>query len=247
MYSYAHYTSVAMFSMLLFSFGIGVQRRDSDLAIAAMISAGVTAVAVSLFRWSRIEDYWQISIILPIVSFNLGMGFSIYNEKRDFSRFSLRIIDISKGLLRKRPVQFVLAAFVASIIATLVFSFMVDWASQVGFWYGFYQSWTAGFAAFLMFGLAGIAVSLHRPGEDNFQQRVANLFNVTDLASIDYLCQAVQKVGYYSVSVERTYKIVEYDKSRKAYRVIIHSVTKAKNFLHDVSVPDRHHVWDAAG
>jgi hypothetical protein len=230
---------LVLICLMMFVLGAGVASDKYRASISGMSSFIIGVISSSAYDRSQFGDYWLFGIVLQIFSFNFGMIFWMVCKNKKDKNIVLSISSQLSVLIKKKPVRVVFVAFIASIFATFVFSRMVNWSSGAGFWYGFYQSWTSGFAAFIMFGLAGIAVSIHRPGEDHFQQRVANLFNVTDAASIDYLSQAIQKIGYYSVSSERLYRIVEYDEKRKIYKINVQSTTVARNFLHDVRVPDK--------
>jgi hypothetical protein len=225
--------------ILAIGIGHGLQQERCHAAVAGAMSCIMAVSAAALFGMEGSNEHWIMSgpvlAIVFIASF-LGSAFIPKKLNRSFAECAVLIVSRIFGNWSTKMIIF---AFVVSILMTLAFSHRVDWENQTGFWYGFYQSWTSGFVAFLIFGLAGILVSIHRPSEDHFRQRVANLFSVADAAAIDYLSEAIQKVGYYNVEIESTYKIIKYDPDRKAYEIMITRNSRAKNFLHDVSVPDQ--------
>jgi hypothetical protein len=113
----------------------------------------------------------------------------------------------------------IMGAFLVSLLVTYFFGKLVIQEDPRGFWYGFYEAWTASLVFFLILGIAGTLVSLYRPEKDTFSQRVRILFGGRQDEAVDFISESIRKIGYYSDDVKRTYTIKQYDAVSDAFLI----------------------------
>lgn len=92
---------------------------------------------------------------------------------------------------------------------------------------------------FSLLGVAGTLVSLYRPEKDEFSNRVRILFGGRQDETVDYIREAIRKIGYYAEMTERSYKISRYDRERNAYLVRMEDSTITRNYYDDLAAIDK--------
>jgi hypothetical protein len=182
--------------------------------------------------------------ILPAIAVGVGvlagiifpslLPISIYNYK------PIRIITQAWHNLRTDSrIIIMVGAFLVSIIVTYIFAKIVHKENPPAFWFGFYQSWTASLVFFSILGIAGTLVSLYRPEKDEFGNRVKILFGGRQDESVDFIIDAIRKIGYYSEAVERSYEIREYDKTNNAYKIKVTHKSITRDYYDDLAARDK--------
>lgn len=225
----------------LFAGGFATYARIRGLlAVAPVLIATIVATGTVLLAMHEARSSQWEWIAAGLLGGSLG-GWLVGEIQRQgkarrvFSRLA-RGVDNPQLLV-------VVTALALAILITFVFSSLANGDSTTPFWKGFYQSWTAALVAFVFLGLAGVLVTFYSPTKDQFQRRVSNLYDVHDSVAIEHLSKEAQKIGYYAVSIEREYRIEEYDSERNAYKITVTHKTRNKNFLKDVHAPDKARVY----
>ncbi|NYZ11541.1 hypothetical protein HL658_03185 [Azospirillum sp. RWY-5-1] len=233
----------AALGLTMFALGYLCLAVDAATAFLYLAIAAVAAVSGGYVTSWLHADFFVAWAFLPFFAFGVGAVLARFYEMKTAREF-LRVLPRAKySLLGRWQVLLIVLAILFGCGLTYFFAQKVAVGTATGegasFWYGFYQSWTAGLAAFFIFGIVGLVISIHNPSKEHFKQRVAHLFGVDNPDAIEYLAREIQKTGYYCQETLRKYTVNSYDPVRKCYDVIITHESINRNFIQDVSVPDK--------
>lgn len=207
----------------------GVKRMMLGVGLAA-----VGALAASFIPQTDQLPGWLSAAAAALLGAAAGGGLA-YAPANAANRS--RMHAVWQTFWRDRRKLVVALACGAATVLTIKFANLAS-AGSNSFWYGFYQSWTAGFVAFLLFGLATTVASLAKPEEDGFERRVRILFGGRTGAHIDYIVAAVAKIGYYAEIVEREYCIDEVDTANHRYSMLVTHRSTNRHYIHDAESVD---------
>jgi len=102
----------------------------------------------------------------------------------------------------------------------------------------FYSSWVEDVVFFIFVGAGAFFFSLRRPTDEQFNERVSNLFSGHSGSIIEYNKKEVTKLAGYAESCEKSIEFIHYDKDLKAYYTRIRIDYLMKNMLHDEEYSD---------
>ncbi|TWA83737.1 hypothetical protein FBZ85_101486 [Azospirillum brasilense] len=230
------FATIAIPFILTASFTAAARMYGLKSILPTLVSIALSLVLITVNQRLTNPDNWILIAVMAAAG--VAVSITAFIVMDIFKKTESTAAKISYFRDNKQYIV-ILSAFSIAIIVTPLFSSLADWVDQKGFWFGFYQSWTAGLVTFIFLGIAGILVSVYRPSQDQFKRRVSHLFDVNDTAAIDHLASSVQKNGYYAKTVKRTYTIENYSHEQKAYKISITHEAVHKNFLWDVSAPDQ--------
>lgn len=138
----------------------------------------------------------------------------------------------SSILFKNRWLFVIVLSLIVGVILSIGFYFSYG-GDRDSFWFGFYQSWIAGFVGFMCFGLASIAVSLRDVKKENLITRIGVLVRDAPDIPLVYVTQAVEKLGCYNEIVTRSYKIKDYNEIENSFEIEVNTTTKLRNFISD--------------
>ncbi|MBR9973092.1 hypothetical protein [Magnetospirillum sulfuroxidans] len=224
--------TVALLLVVVLSAGIFISGHFLGLrqAVGILVVAAVSSSALQ-FVLSHISGQgWGFAAMALVVGVVLGGGAV---SLRRFFAVGPRPREVLREFWRDKRKLVVVAACAAAAILTLFFAQLS--VEKALFWPGFYQSWTAGFVAFMLFGVATTVASLAKPEDDDFDRRVRILFGGQTGRHIDYIAGAVAKVGYYADLIERVYCIEQMDFTQDCYLMSVSHRASIRHYIRDVA------------
>jgi len=108
----------------------------------------------------------------------------------------------------------------------------------IPFWVPFYESWTASFAFWAIVGIIGTIITLARPEDETYSERIRILFGGINRPALKYLERQIRSLGYFATDAVTIYKITDWDANNQAYKIELILKTTVQNLLHDEDAVD---------
>lgn len=220
---------LAMFGVVAL---LGRQRSTIILGLATVLLAVAQFASSHLphDRWVWAAAAFACGSLVGILGFFLLW---LYERDKTWSHW------LKESVQDKRTRIAVAAAFMAVVLTGIFGNWAHAEAGQSKFWFGFYQSWTAGFVGVLLFSVATTLITLYRPEDEDFERRVRILFGGRTGKHMDFIVDEVKRLGYFAETVERVYTIEEIRPADGRYRVHVTHRARLHHYIPDVGVSDK--------
>jgi hypothetical protein len=228
----------AIWLFLVFSLVYNARSKGLLRILPTLLFIALGIFAVEFLGFSIDPHHWILPTIATVVGILIGLLSPSALALNTFA--PIRWLERNfRNLSEDKRIIIMVGAFLVSIIITAIFAKIAHNENPVAFWYGFYQSWTASLVFFSILGVAGTLVSLYRPEKDEFGNRVRILFGGRQDESVEFITDAIRRIGYYSETVERLYEIQEYNKANDAYKIKVTHKSVTRNYYDDLAAKDK--------
>jgi hypothetical protein len=134
------------------------------------------------------------------------------------------------------PVVWIATSFLASVIVTWPLGISYGLSNGSGFWGNFYVNWTASLAFWTIVGVVVSVVSIARPEELAFFERIRILTGAKSSPEVQDISRRIRQECHVNEYVEYNYHFESWAAEHEAYWVLETAEMRVRNLLHDESI-----------